>query len=116
MCECPLMYDERIVTARKPHHCCECGATIAKGERYQSASGMWEGRFGRFHTCLPCVETREKATEGIKPGDCCDLPALGELRQYLADGFPWTKELYEPVHARFLLATGSQVQYSGEPT
>ena len=102
MCECPTFYNEDIVTARKRHRCCECGSTIAKGERYQSVSGMWEGEFSHIKTCLPCAETRDKATEGIRAGDCCDLPAFGQLRQFLHDGFPDTKDLYAPIHARFL--------------
>lgn len=114
MCECPTMYHEEIVTARKPHHCCECGLTIAKGEQYESVSGMWDGRFDRIKTCLPCMETRQKATEGIRSGDCCELPAFGELRQYLSDGLPDTSELYAPIHARFLAYRASQERRSGD--
>lgn len=106
------MYNEDIVKARKPHRCCECGLTIAKGEKYQVVSGMWDGRFDRIKTCMLCMETREKATEGLRTGDCCDLPAFGELRQYLCDGLPDTSELYAPIHARFLAYKASQVQHS----
>lgn len=109
------MYHEEIVTARKPHHCCECGMTIAKGEKYETVSGMWDGRCDRIKTCLPCVATRRQATEGIKAADCCELPAFGELRQYLRDGFPDTKALYAPIHTRFLLAKALPVQQHSEP-
>lgn len=108
MCECPTMYNDEIVTARKPHMCCECGGVIAKGEKYESVSGMWDGRFDRIKTCIPCMEIRKKATEGLQGADCCELPAFGELRQYLADGFPDLNELYQAAHARFLAARSAQ--------
>jgi len=104
MCECPTMYNEEVVTARKPHRCCECGTQIAKGEQYESVSGMWDGRFDRSKTCIPCMEIRKKATEGIRSGDCCELPVFGELRQYLLDGSPDTDKLYAAVHARYVNA------------
>lgn len=110
MCECPTMYTEDVVTARKAHRCCECGVTITKGEQYQSVSGMWDGQFDRIKTCMPCVEIRRKLTVDIPSGDCCELPAFGELRQYLLDGE--YAELYAAAHARFVNAQQHSEQQS----
>ena len=50
---------ERVVVARKPHECCECGETIRPGDRYEVAAGCWDGAWARFSTCLPCMRVRE---------------------------------------------------------
>jgi hypothetical protein len=50
---------ERVVVARKPHECCECGETIRPGDRYEVASGCWDGAWSRFSTCLPCMRIRD---------------------------------------------------------
>lgn len=44
----PDFYDERMVTARKPHKCCETGRMIQPGERYWRICGKWEGDFMTF--------------------------------------------------------------------
>ncbi|MFA5053175.1 MAG: hypothetical protein WC565_03915 [Parcubacteria group bacterium] len=46
--------------ARKPHKCCECGDTIAKGQRYEHVSGLWDGNWDRHDTCATCVAIRER--------------------------------------------------------
>jgi len=100
MCECPVMYEEHICAARKPHRCCECGAQIKKGERYQSASGMWDGHFARFSTCLPCADIRQELVKHADVFDCCELPAFGELREYLAEDLPATIAAVAAMDAR----------------
>ncbi len=56
--------DERIVRARKPHQCCECGDTIPVGAEYERAVGKWDGRMFTYHTCLACRDVRRNL--------CCD--------------------------------------------
>ena len=42
----PLQFfDERIVRARKPHKCSECGSEIAKGESHRYIAYLFEGKF-----------------------------------------------------------------------
>lgn len=48
MCEIPKFYDERLVTARKPHKCCETGRIIQPGERYWRITGKWDGTVKTF--------------------------------------------------------------------
>jgi len=48
-----------IITARKKHTCCECGEAISPGERYEVISGLWEGSWDRYKTCLPCQRIRD---------------------------------------------------------
>jgi hypothetical protein len=54
--------------ARKEHHCCECDEVIAKGQRYEYYSGIWDGRPDAFKTCLSCAEIRDHFV------DQCDDP------------------------------------------
>lgn len=56
--------DARVVTARKPHRCCECRETIPVGERYERTAGKWDGTVSTFCTCLVCAE--------IRSAFCCD--------------------------------------------
>ena len=90
MCECydnvPDFYDASIVKARKPHRCCECLREIELGERYERASGKWDGDFETFATCGTCLDLI--GTLGIK----CRLHAC--LHEELAEGN------YEPLTAR----------------
>ena len=51
--------------ARNAHVCCECRKPIERGQRYEYASGVWDGRPDSFKTCLLCVEIRNHfACEG----------------------------------------------------
>ena len=49
---------EKIVAARCPRQCCECGCEIAKGERYERANGKTEGEWWQAATCLTCRAIR----------------------------------------------------------
>jgi len=44
--------------AGKEHKCSECGRTIGIREEYEHVSGMWDGDFSRFKTCLDCLSIR----------------------------------------------------------
>lgn len=57
--ECAEFASEKIVTARKTHLCCECRKKIQPGEKYEYVSGVWEGRFEHYKTCLDCVSMRK---------------------------------------------------------
>lgn len=52
-------YSEKIVTARKPHKCCECRRVITVSARYELASGKCDGRIFSATTCLLCSEIRD---------------------------------------------------------
>lgn len=54
---------ERSVTARKAHHCGECGRTIDPGETYQRAAGCWWGDFWHQRTCSHCAALRPMLRE-----------------------------------------------------
>jgi hypothetical protein len=79
-------YAERIVTARKPHECCECRRAIAPGTVYERATGMYEGGFFRDATCLVCADVRKAFV--------CGSWLLGELWESVEDElFPrWRTE------------------------
>jgi hypothetical protein len=77
--------NEVIRKAAKPHKCCECGDVIDAGERYEYASGMWEGMWYAFKTCRGCLNMRRRF--------CPDGWLYGGLREAVAEcvGFdPYT--------------------------
>jgi hypothetical protein len=51
-------FELRIRKARKEWKCCECGAPIHIGERYEYIVGKWEGRVDDYQTCLTCSQIR----------------------------------------------------------
>ena len=74
--EMPTFYEEVIVTARREHRCCECFGAIARGERYQRASGKWEGEVKTYKTCQKCLDFEANIRAHIP---CFRRCALGEL-------------------------------------
>jgi hypothetical protein len=56
--DAPEFYNRYSPTARKAHACYECRGVIAAGEKYEYVSGMWDGRFDVFKTCIRCVHLR----------------------------------------------------------
>lgn len=61
----PSCHSRDTRRARKEHVCNECREKIARGERYEYVSGVWDGRPDSFKTCLLCVEIRNHfACEG----------------------------------------------------
>jgi len=59
-------------TARKEHVCCECLEPIRRGERFEYASGKWEGKIRAYKTCAYCAALRvtlNAKVDGIAFGD-----------------------------------------------
>ena len=65
--------------AAKDHRCYECLETIKRGDRYEHASGLWDGRWSTFKTCLSCVEIRDHFS--------CDGWLFGQLWEDLESNF-----------------------------
>lgn len=42
--------------ARRNHMCCECFRQIAKGDRYEISSVIFDGTVTSYKTCLTCVD------------------------------------------------------------
>jgi len=51
-------FSEKIVKARKHHKCVECGKGINPGERYETATGKWDGDIHTNKTCMICRAIR----------------------------------------------------------
>lgn len=47
-------FENKLLTARKAHQCCECRRTIQAGETYHLFVGVWEREIDRFKTCQHC--------------------------------------------------------------
>lgn len=56
----PTFSKTKIVKARKRHRCCECDEYIQPGKQYERTSGVWDGDFSTFATCLPCMRIRKQ--------------------------------------------------------
>lgn len=61
--EKPIAYRERHVTARRVHECYACGLPIMRGEVYEHASGVWDGRPAAFKRHLLCSLLESKQGE-----------------------------------------------------
>jgi hypothetical protein len=74
MCGCdvdaPSCYREEERTARLAHRCCECTGEIKPGDRYQYASGVWDGAPSSFKTCLLCVAAKKGYVAQLHWSDC----------------------------------------------
>ena len=80
-CECydgeaPSVFKQRIVTARKPHKCCECKDVIPKGTKYERITGLWDGKWDEFKMCIGCSRIREHI---------CPCAEFGALNEYVIE-------------------------------
>lgn len=73
----PSFYVSSKPVARKLHRCEECGSAIAAGEAYESAKGIWDGRFDVFKTCARCVALRDHLKAHVR----CFCWAHGSLHE-----------------------------------
>lgn len=48
------------ITARKQHKCHECYRVIEPGEKYETASGVYDGSFYHHKTCSDCLSLRDQ--------------------------------------------------------
>lgn len=102
------VYHETRPRARKPHVCCECRQTIAKGTAHQYATGICDGAWFQYRTCDACVAERLRVTRLEEAAGCRGddaVPPFGSLREVLADYARYGEP--EPVrpHTPFLADT-----------
>lgn len=82
----PSVFSQEIYTARRGD--CECGRTITPGERYEIYRGIWEGKAGRYKTCVPCMELRREIVS--QHSQYHEAPAFGELGEWAREeGYEW---------------------------
>jgi hypothetical protein len=62
--EAPAVFREEERQARKAYKCCECRAPIKPGERYENATGLWDGAWATYRTCLTCARIRDDLCKG----------------------------------------------------
>lgn len=87
MCLCdtadaPSAFQKTMRLARRDHHCCECHRPIRAGDRYEYASGIWDGSPGSYKTCLRCVRLRSSHLAAEEAG--C-MAVFGELIQTIGE-------------------------------
>lgn len=54
----PEFCSEKLVRARKPHICGECGDPIQPGDLHEYVTGKWDGCFSDHRTCARCLNVR----------------------------------------------------------
>ena len=54
------LHEAKTRKARKEHKCNECGRTIGIRENYEHVSGLWDGRFSHYKTCMDCLSLRNE--------------------------------------------------------
>ena len=82
------VYDERTRTANKPHTCCACGETIAKGHVYWRIGVVWQGEPEEYKRCLKCQAMHEHLRT-LDPGEMWP-------DEQLACGLDYEQEWGEP--------------------
>lgn len=55
----PEFINERTPVARIEHKCGECDRIIKPGEKYESATGCWDGEVSTHKTCTDCLSVRK---------------------------------------------------------
>lgn len=109
MCDnLPSFVSIKIVVARKPHWCVECRRErIRPGDRYERASGIWDGAPDRYKTCMRCVNTRDAMMRESSEG-CF---TYGKVRENLQHRSADKRRHKEWQKQRMLAAeTGDQAQ------
>lgn len=61
----PDVYSSKLVHARKPYKCYECGHRIEVGERHEYAFGVSGGDTYQPRTCLHCRDIRQFVVNNI---------------------------------------------------
>jgi len=95
----PQAYKSVIRVARKQHTCCECKQVIAKNERYQLVSGIWDDRPDSFKTCFRCVGAIGLAKKTFPPAYPEEGPPHGQLFDWLQDEMRFYTSDYEQLLA-----------------
>lgn len=57
--DCLRELENKLVTARKEHVCCECRGKIKKGDKYELFTGIGDGNIERYKTCEDCLSLRK---------------------------------------------------------
>lgn len=91
---------DEIVTARKPHKCCECAVTIVGGQKYKRYFGVWDGDFSSYRMCIACSETFAWLDAELRAGPCginqdegiCFTQLQDALNDFCHDAYGQCKE------------------------
>lgn len=97
-----ILWDERVVRARKKHRCDECGSAIEPRERYGRAKALGDGCWNSWARCGSCLVLAELV--GTLTGECglwgglCDyIDRENEERQWKGE-----EPILDPVENRAL--------------
>jgi hypothetical protein len=82
---CTQVFNQKYVTAKKKHKCCECGSIINPGDKYEYVFMVCDNDPSTSKTCMPCADIRRD----IAPCAC-----FGELRLEIQEclGFDYLED------------------------
>ena len=65
--------EDKMVRARCPHFCCECGRVIEPGEKYRREKTVHDGICFTHKTCIDCSSIRDNLVCSFFWGDILEL-------------------------------------------
>lgn len=75
-------FRSKVVKGRKDYRCCECSRPLPKGTIHHADTGLWDGGWDTYRTCMLCAQVRKDFMEcGYTYGEL-----WMELREALMDG------------------------------
>lgn len=83
----PVVYNEKVKKARKPHDCSECTDGIRRGEKYLRIQGRWSSRWDTYKICARCHFDRYRLYQQERAAGCNHEESycpFGLLRQEFA--------------------------------
>jgi hypothetical protein len=84
---------DKIRTARKFHHCDQCGGSVNPGDRYREQVNTYDG-FGTYRAHEDCDTASNEYRVIAKYEDCRASDIAGENR-------PWLEQFFPSVAKRF---------------
>lgn len=90
--EVAKVYEAKVVMARKPHRCNECGVTIQSRERYERVGSLFDGRWDTYRTCARCLDLREFVKAHV-PCFCWYHENMREDAIQTADHWAWKEQV-----------------------
>lgn len=86
MCDNIAQFENiKVVRGKRDYRCVECSKPIPKGAEHEAYSGLWEGEFETYRTCIPCRDLREALRPIMKQAWGEDCFTFGHVRANISE-------------------------------
>jgi hypothetical protein len=106
------VYNERIVRARKPRHCCACYGVISPRTQYTRVATIYDGRVTTYTRCAPCQRTHEHLRDLGRESDRWPDERLACGREYEDE---WDEPPPADIASLAFALPGDELPQDGEP-